>query len=1069
MLALLTRRLLLAIILPVISLFAAPSALGAHHSRPERSRAVHRWHTHGKHHRAYRRSGKKANNKSGQKADSTSVGGSQIGTFDLALTPIILGSNVVQSHQDYLSAGQAEAFSLQATASGFAGAIHLYIDSRNRAGTVVVGLYSNAGNRPGSLLSTGSGAASTAGTWTTVSIAPSQLTSGTTYWLAILGEGGTLRYRDHGHGPCPSQTSAQTSLGELPASWSTGRAYADCPASAYVTSATTTEPPPVESPPPPPPPPVEESPPPPPPAAPTNSALPTINGTPTEGETLTAVAGSWTGSPTSYAYQWQDCNTFSEGCLNISGASTPNHTLQASDVSHKIRVVVTATNAGGSTPATSATTEVIAADPPPPPPPPSPPTASFTYAPSSPGVEQPVTFDATGSSCPDSPCTYGWSDDGSTTQPILPLWPLGSGQTLQFTFSVAGTKYVRLVVTDAIGRTATIEHDVLVEGSPLPPAPPVNTVLPAISGVATEGQALQAASGAWTGSPASFAYQWQDCDSSGAGCVNVNGATASSYQLAAADVGHTLRVVVRASNEGGSTPASSAATALVTAVSSPPPPAPTNTVVPSVSGSTVEGETLSASVGIWTGSPTSYTYQWQDCDVLGEGCSNISGATASSYTLASSDVGHTLRAVVSASNTGGSMSASSAATAVVSASGGGSAACTTTVSNLASVVSLSSEEPDGSTICIADGSYGTLTLTAARAGYVTIAAANGPGHVTLSGLTFSSAASHLKLDGLDCTCNTQLGLPVNGGTGPNNIQITRTDSQGFQVEAGSHDLLFDHDYSHAGPYGFLLNGSRYPVAGGCCRTANYPLIENVTISNSKVGPVAASGADAFQVKGFNNVRISNNDIYDIYQNGNHNDGVQTVHGGSNLTITHNYFHDGNVELFMIKDGDVMGTNFITDNLVVRENSSLNPACGGCSTAVFGQYYSPQNATIANNTIVEPGLFLRSQLGLVGNGNPDYLVPSNINVNHNVINEFRAQDDDQGGALGSFAGAMTTSYNMFGPYTKNYLTAGTGDTFVKTINNTSSIFVNPSSNDFRLASNPNNIGVDWKPSEYHYGP
>jgi pectate lyase len=976
MLALLTRRLPLAIILPVISLFATPSALGAHHSRSERSRSVHWQHTHGgKHHRAYRRSGKKANNKSGQKADSTSVSGSQIGTFDLALTPLLLGSNVVQSHQDYLSAGQAEAFSLQATASGFAGAIHLYIDSHNRAGTVVVGLYSNAGNRPGSLLTTGSGAASAAGTWTTVSIAPSQLASGTTYWLAILGEGGTLRYRDYGHGPCPSQTSAQTSLAGLPASWSTGRAYADCPASAYVTSATTVEPPPVESPPPPlpPPPPVEEpSPPPPPPAAPVNSALPTINGTPTEGETLTAAAGSWTGSPTSYAYQWQDCNTFGEGCLNISGATTPSHTLQASDVSHRIRVVVTATNAGGSTPATSAATEVIAADPPPPPPPP-PPTASFTYTPSSPGVEQPVTFDATGSSCSDSPCTYAWSDDGSTTRPIPPLWPLGSGQTLQFTFSIAGTKYVRLVVTDAIGQTATIEHDVLVEAPPLPPAPPVNTVLPAISGVATEGQALQAASGTWTGSPTSFAYQWQDCDSSGAGCVNVSGATASSYQLAAADVGHTLRVVVRASNEGGSTPASSAATA-----------------------------------------------------------------------------------VVSAPGGGGG--------------GGGSATCTTTVSNLASVVSMSGSEPDGSTICIADGSYGTLALTAARAGYVTIAAANGPGHVTLSGLTVSSAASHLKLDGLDCTCNTQLGLPVNGGTGPNNIQITRTDSQGFQVEAGSHDLLFDHDYSHAGPYGFLLNGSRYPVAGGCCKTANYPLIENVTITNSKVGPVeAAGGADAFQVKGFNNVRISNNDIYDIYQNGNHNDGVQTVHGGSNLTITHNYFHDGNVELFMIKDGDVMGNNFITDNLVVRENSSLNPPCGGCSTAVFGQYYSPQNATIANNTIVEPGLFLRSQLGLVGNGNPDYLVPSNINVNHNVINEFRAQDDDQGGALGSFAGAMTTSYNMFGPYTKNYLTAGTGDTFVKTINNTSSIFVDPSSNDFRLASNPNNIGVDWKPSEYHYGP
>ncbi len=503
----------------------------------------------------------------------------------------------------------------------------------------------------------------------------------------------------------------------------------------------------------------------------------------------------------------------------------------------------------------------------------------------------------------------------------------------------------------------------------------------------------------------------------------------------------------------------------------PPPPGPTNTVLPVLSGSVVEGVTLSASSGSWSGSPTSYAYQWQDCNSSGGACVSISGASAPTYKLAGANVGHTVRVVVGASNMLGSTPASSAATGEVTAKSGEEdilPTCTTTVSSLASVVSLSGSEPDGSTICIADGSYGKLTMTAARTGYVTIAAANGPRHVTLSGLTISGAASHLKLEGLNCNCNTLLGAP---GTGPNNIQITRTESEGFQIEAGSDDLLFDHDYSHNGPYGFLVNGSRYPVPGGCCQTANYPLIENVTISNSKVGPVEPTGgADAFQVKGFNNLTISNNDIYDIYQNGNHNDGVQTVHGGSNLTITHNYFHDGNVEPFMIKDGEITGTNFITDNLVVRENASLNPPCGGCSTAVFGQWYSPQNATIANNTIVEPALILRSQLNLVGNGNPPYLVPSNINVTHNVIQQFRAEDDETPEkSLGLFESSLTHSYNLFGAESQAYLSAGTGDMFVSTISNTSSIFVNPSKNDFRLSSNPNNIGVNWKPSEYHYGP
>jgi hypothetical protein len=403
----------------------------------------------------------------------------------------------------------------------------------------------------------------------------------------------------------------------------------------------------------------------------------------------------------------------------------------------------------------------------------------------------------------------------------------------------------------------------------------------------------------------------------------------------------------------------------------------------------------------------------------------------------------------------------------VVASGSG---CTTTVSDLASVVSQSASQPSGATICIADGSYGTLNLTAGRKDYVTIKAANGPGHVTLSGLTIPSGASFLHLDGLTVSNNTQLGFPASGGTGPNHIQIANTDSKGFQVKAGSHDLLFDHDYSHDGPYGFLLNGSRYPVPGGCCQTSNLPFITNVTISNSKI---ARPQADAFQLKGFQNVTISNNEITMVTQNGNHNDGVQTVHGGSNLTITHNYFHDGNVELFMIKDGLVNGLN-VTDNLVVRENSSLNPPCN-CSTAVFGQILAPTNAVIRNNTILQPMLALRSRIGLVGGGNPDYPEPSNVKLDHNMITQFRAQDDDRGGALGAFATAMTESNDIFGTWTKNYLTSpfpGPGTVF-----DNSPAYMCGSScgnrtvagDDYRLAFNPSKIGIDWAPSQYRYGP
>jgi len=60
-----------------------------------------------------------------------------------------------------------------------------------------------------------------------------------------------------------------------------------------------------------------------------------------------------------------------------------------------------------------------------------------------------------------------------------------------------------------------------------------------------------------------FAYQWQDCDRSGGNCVDLAGATSSSLVLAAGDVGSTVRVVVTASNAGGSTSAASAPTGVV--------------------------------------------------------------------------------------------------------------------------------------------------------------------------------------------------------------------------------------------------------------------------------------------------------------------------------------------------------------------------------------------------------------------------------------------------------------------------------------------------------------------------
>ena len=195
-----------------------------------------------------------------------------------------------------------------------------------------------------------------------------------------------------------------------------------------------------------------------------------------------------------------------------------------------------------------------------------------------------------------------------------------------------------------------------------------------VSGTAEQGQVLSTTNGSWTNSPTGYAYGWEDCDSSGAGCVTISGATSSSYTLTAGDVGHTVRSVVTASDSGGSTSASSAATGVVASSSGSGAGAPVNTGLPLVSstGPQVAGSTVSASVGSWSNAPSSYSYQWEDCvqsRPTALQCAPISGATSGSYTLQSSDVNNTVAVRVTASNASGSASASSIQTGMIGAAG----------------------------------------------------------------------------------------------------------------------------------------------------------------------------------------------------------------------------------------------------------------------------------------------------------------------------------------------------------------------------------------------------------------
>jgi hypothetical protein len=95
--------------------------------------------------------------------------------------------------------------------------------------------------------------------------------------------------------------------------------------------------------------------------------------------------------------------------------------------------------------------------------------------------------------------------------------------------------------------------------------------------------------------------------------------------------------------------------------------APTNTTEPRIMGDPNVGSTLTATRGIWAGSPTAYRFQWVRCPDSGgrpdgSDCASIGGATTQQYVLARADAGKRIRVRVTATNGDGAQTAASNAT-----------------------------------------------------------------------------------------------------------------------------------------------------------------------------------------------------------------------------------------------------------------------------------------------------------------------------------------------------------------------------------------------------------------------
>jgi Tol biopolymer transport system component len=204
---------------------------------------------------------------------------------------------------------------------------------------------------------------------------------------------------------------------------------------------------------------------------------------------------------------------------------------------------------------------------------------------------------------------------------------------------------------------------------------PTNSVAPTVSAATNpiQGNVVTASHGTWQGA-SSYLYQFLRCDSDGFGCSAITSFSSSaSYTLTADDVGHTIKVEVEGVDTAGASAAVSSSNKTAVVIG----PGPTNIDPPTISlGTSVDGIALTqphvgtyvtATVGRWTGSGNTYTYQWKKCDPKSGSCFDLQGATSSFYLPTNETYGYDLRVQVTAENDDGRNSVNSDPTDEVTA------------------------------------------------------------------------------------------------------------------------------------------------------------------------------------------------------------------------------------------------------------------------------------------------------------------------------------------------------------------------------------------------------------------
>lgn len=341
-----------------------------------------------------------------------------------------------------------------------------------------------------------------------------------------------------------------------------------------------------------------------------NPSTPTISGTATVGQQLTAVPGTWGPGSVGLSYQWY------RGDTAINSATKSTYTPDVADAGFTLRVVVTGTKPLHTT--TSLSSAAV-------------------------GPVPLLTMKTT-----PTPTITGTAQVGEALTAVPGTW-VPDGVNLSFQWYRGGT-----AITGATKSTYLVQPGdalsalkVAVTGSTTgykevtktsaATSPVVGLIVgqtPTITGTATVGKTLTAVPGAWEPAKASLAYQWYR------GNTAINGATKSTYTLQAADAGATLKVTVTGTLTGY------LATAKTSAVTGKIAKGKLTAPTAKIQGTAKAGKTLTAVPGTWGPATVKLSYQWF------RGTTAIQGATGKTYLVKTTDKGKTITVRVRGTKSG---------------------------------------------------------------------------------------------------------------------------------------------------------------------------------------------------------------------------------------------------------------------------------------------------------------------------------------------------------------------------------------------------------------------------------